>query len=172
MREAFLNTHASKIEPEVLAEPNEEQLQSIGAEDMTLLCLSRARERRTLKPSESYHLPALNLTKYMREHEVAEDDWLKAKGDYETLKKQRAVSIVDSQKDYSNYLDNLTELINKQLRRYAKLFRKREKTFWEGRALVDVAYESRKVYVDTLMSEKTNIKGKNKRNNKNNEKRD
>lgn len=164
LREDFLKKYASEIESEIYLEQIEEQANLTEIEDTTL-CLSRVSERRTLKPPKTHYLPALNLAKYMKEDKIVEYPWLKTESDYELLKKQHSTNIIDSEQDHYHYLNYLNKLVNKQFGRYIKLFRKKEETFRERRALIDVAYESRKVYIDTLMSEKTKFKGKNKKNN-------
>lgn len=125
--------------------------------------LPRARQRRISKSPESHRLPALNLTKYMSGDDVTANRWTKTENDKETSRNQCIIDIIDSQKSYSNYLEKLTELTSKQFRKYAKLFGKNEQSLWKRRALVDAAYESRKVYINTLTSVKAKIKGKNEK---------
>ncbi|CAL1678749.1 unnamed protein product [Lasius platythorax] len=164
LREAFLNAHASKSEPEVSLNQNVEQSKIIEDEDVAF-CLSHARQYRTLIPPGFHHLPALNLTKYARRDEVARHSRTKMKNNNEKLQNRYVIDVkVDSQRNYSNYLENLAELINKQLQRYANLFRKREKNFWQRRTLMDAAYESRKIYIDSLISERTKTKEKGRKN--------
>lgn len=143
---------------------NVEQSKIIEDEDVAF-CLSHARQYRTLIPPGFHHLPALNLTKYARRDEVARHPRTKMKNNNEKLQNRYVIDVkVDSQRNYSSYLENLTELINKQLQRYANLFRKREKNFWQRRTLMDAAYESRKIYIDSLISERTKTKEKGRKN--------
>lgn len=116
------------------------------------------KQRRTLKSPESYHLTTLDLTKYMMRNEIVTDYYVRMESDYQILRHQHTVNVTDSQKNYSQYLDNLAKLMNKQLRGYAKLLNKKEESFWQRRALVDDAYESKKVYIDTLTFPKTKTK--------------
>lgn len=163
LREAFLNTHASNIESETSSSQNGIQLKLLEDEDMTF-CLSHARQPRTLKSLESHHhLPALDLTRYMRRDEVAKHHRIKTKSDDEILKNQHIAIIIDSQTNYSNYLENLAELANKQLRRYMKYFGKKEENFWQRRTLVNTACETRKIYVDSLISGKAKNKTEGKK---------
>lgn len=116
-----------------------------------------------MKPPKSHRslLPS-NLTGYMKGDEVAKHYQIKTKCDDEILRKQHAISIAESQKNYSSYLENLADLTSKQLRRYARFLGKREENFWKRRASVDRAYESRKVYIESLTSERAKIKEKKK----------
>lgn len=138
---------------------NRKQMKLIESED-TAFCLSHARQYRTLKPPESHHhLSALDLTKYARRDEIAERR-IKTKNDDEMLKNQQTAIVSDSQTNYSGYLENLAEVVNKQLRRYVKSLEKKEENFWQRRTLVDAAYETRKIYINSLTAEKTKIKAK------------
>ncbi|XP_011702486.1 PREDICTED: androglobin-like isoform X2 [Wasmannia auropunctata] len=158
LREAFLNAYASKIESDVSLNQTGTQLRLIEDKDMEF-CLSYARQYRTLKPSEfHYDLPALDLTKYMKRDKNAKDQRIKTKNDDEILKDQHTAIIVDSQTNYFDYLKNLAELMNKQLRRYLKHFGKKEKNFWQRRTFVDAVYEMRKIYIDSLILEKVKNK--------------
>ncbi|XP_014481753.1 PREDICTED: androglobin-like [Dinoponera quadriceps] len=161
LREAFLNTHTLIVEPVVPSEENEEESSTIETGDMAF-CQSYEKQRRTLKPPKSYHLPALDLTKYMTRNGILTDYYIRMEIDYQILRDQQTVNIIESQKNYSHYLENLAELTDKQFRTYVKLFSKKEQNFWERRALVDHAYESRKVYIDTPTSSKAKIKEKDK----------
>nr|XP_012224984.1 PREDICTED: uncharacterized protein LOC105673728 [Linepithema humile] len=162
LRDTFLNIHVSKIEPEALVDENEKHSKIIKDKNMTF-CLSHARQRRTLKSPEFHHrLLALNLTKYVKGDEIVEQYQIKTKHDDEILRKQHAMNIADSQENYSSYLENLADLTNKQLRRYAKFFRKREENFWKRRASVDRVCERRKVHIKSLTSERAKIKEKKK----------
>lgn len=165
LRETFLSAHALKSEPEVSLNQIVEQSKEIEDEDIAF-CLPHARQRRTLIPPEfHHHLPALNLTKYVSRNEIVRHLDSKMKNNDEKLLNRYVVDVeVHNQRNYSNYLENLTELINKQLQRYAKLFKKKEKNFWQRKTLVDVVYESRKVYIDSLTSEKAKTKEKAKKN--------
>lgn len=128
-------------------------------------CLSSAGQRRTLKSPELYHplnLLASNLTKYVKGDEIVKHYRIKTKDDDEILRKQCAINITDSQENYSRYLENLADLTNKQLRRYAKFFKKRDENFWKRRASVDIAYESRKVHIESLTSETAKIRERRK----------
>ncbi|KAG5317869.1 ADGB protein, partial [Pseudoatta argentina] len=150
LRRAFLNAYASKIESDVFSNQNGIQLKLIEDEDMEF-CLSHARQYRTLKSLESYHyLPALDLTKYMK-NKIAKSHQIKTKSDDEILKNQHTV---DNQINGSDYLKNLDDLMNKQLRRHLKHFQKKEKNFWQRRSLVDAVYETRKIYINSLIAEK------------------
>lgn len=163
LREAFLNTHAVNIESETSSNQNGIQPKLLEDEDMAF-CLSNARQPRTLKSPESHHhLSALDLTRYMRRNEVAKHHRIKTKSDDEILKNKHTTIIIDSQTNYSEYLENLTELMNKQLRRYVKHFGKKEENFWQKISLVDAAYETRKIYVDSLMSGRAKNKAKGKK---------
>ncbi|XP_070158784.1 androglobin [Polyergus mexicanus] len=165
LRETFLSAHALKSESEVSLNQIVEQPKEIKDEDITF-CLPHARQHRTLIPPEfHHHLPALNLTKYVRRNEITRHLDSKMKNNDEKLLNQYVVDIeIHDQRNYSSYLENLTELINEQLQRYAKLFKKKEKNFWQRRTLVDAVYESRKVYIDSLTSEKAKTKEKTKQN--------
>lgn len=153
--------HTLKTEAIVFSEQNEKESDTIETEDRAF-CRSYEKQRRTLKPPESYHLPPLDLTKYMTRIETVTDYYVRRKSDYQILRDQHNVNIIDSQNNYSYYLEHLAKLMKGQFRKYAKLFDKNERNFWKRRALMDDAYESRKVYIDTLTSPKTRIKEKNK----------
>ncbi|RLU20236.1 hypothetical protein DMN91_006843 [Ooceraea biroi] len=159
LREAFLNARASKIEPEASSNQNDRQSRRIIEDEDMIFCLSNARQRRTLKPPDSHLLP-LDLTKYMRANEIVKHRQIKTKNDDEILKNQVAVNIADSERSYTSYLDKLIELVNEQLQRYSKFFRKKKENFRQRRTLVDAAYESRKVYVDSLASDRAKTKEK------------
>ncbi|XP_036143417.1 uncharacterized protein LOC105838621, partial [Monomorium pharaonis] len=161
LREAFLNAYASKMKSDASSNRNGMQLKLIEDKDM-VFCLPHTRQYRTLKPLESVHLPALDLAKYTRD-EIMKNHQIKTKINDELLKSQCITIITDSQTNYSNYLENLAELINKQLRRYAKNIDKRKKNFWQRRSLIDAAYETRKTYVDNLLSERAKNKAKGKK---------
>lgn len=148
LRETFLSEHASKIEPD--ASSNQKQLKLIEDEDITF-CLSHERQYRTLKPPEFHHLSALDLTKYIKKDEITKHR-IKTKSDDELLKNQYIAFIVDSQMNYSNYLENLGKLMNKQLQKYVKNFEKKKENFWQKRTLVDVAYETRKICINNLIA--------------------
>lgn len=163
LREVFLDTHALKIDPETSSRQNEIQSKIMEDKDI-VFCLSNAEQPRTLKPAESYYLLPLDLMKYMRAKEIAEYCWVKTKDDDEILKHQYAISIADSQRNYSTYLDKVIEIMNEQLVRYTKIFRKRKESFRQKRALVDAAYESRKVYINSLASDRAKRKEKGKKN--------
>ncbi|XP_050461699.1 uncharacterized protein LOC126856844 [Cataglyphis hispanica] len=165
LREIFLNVHATKPESEVSLNQIVEQSEEIEDEDIAF-CLSHARQYRTLIPPEFHHLPALDLTKYMRRNEMARHLDSKMKSNNEKLINQLNVVDVEihSQRNYSTYLENLTELMNKQLQTYANLFKKKEEDFWQGRTLIDAAYESRKIYIDSLTFERAKAKEKGKKN--------
>lgn len=139
---------------------NQNVEQSRVEDEDIAFCLSHTRQHRTLKPP-GFHLPALNLTKYTKRDEIERHHYTKKFYD-EKMQNQNVK--VDSQRNYSNYLENLTELINKQLRRYAKFFRKKEENFWQRRSLTDAVYESRKGYIDSLISERSRTKEKRKKN--------
>ncbi|KYN15826.1 Calpain-7-like protein [Trachymyrmex cornetzi] len=160
LRKAFLNAHASKIESDVFSNQNGIQLKLIEDEDMEF-CLSHARQYRTLKPLESYHyLPALDLTKYMEN----EYHRIKTKSDDKILKNQHTAIITDDQINDSDYLKNLDDLMNKQLRRHLKHFGKKEKNFWQKRSFVDAVYETRKIYINSLIAEKVKNETNGKKN--------
>lgn len=152
MQKAFLSAYATKIEP---GSSNQKQLKLIEDEDM-MFCLPHASQYRTLEPPEPEHVFALDLTKYTRKDEISET-WLKTESVDEILKKQYIATVVESQTNYSNYLQNLAEVMNKQLRRYVKSLEKQQKNFWHRRTLVDAAYETRRIYVNNLMAERTKI---------------
>jgi len=158
-----LNAHISKIEPDVSSDQNGIQLKLIEDED-TAFCLSHAqRQYRTLKPPESLsRLSALDLTKYIKSDEIAKHPRIKTKNDDEILKNQYTAIIIDNQTNYFNYLKNLVELMNKQLQKYLKRFRKKEENFWQRRTLVDAVYETRKIYINSLIPEKAKNKAKRK----------
>jgi len=137
-------------------------LKLIEDED-TAFCLSHARQYRTLKPPEShYRLPALDLTKYIKSDEIEKHPRIKTKNDDEILKNQHTAIIIDNQTNYFNYLKNLTELMNKQLHKYLKRFRKKDEKFWQKRTLVDSVYETRKICINSLIPEKAKNKAKGK----------
>ncbi|XP_011877856.1 PREDICTED: uncharacterized protein LOC105567532 [Vollenhovia emeryi] len=163
LREAFLNAHVSKTEPDASSNRNKIQLKLIEDED-TAFCLSHTRQYRTLKPPESHRLSALDLTRYMRRDEIAKRRWIKTKSDDEIFKNQHTASIVDSQTNYSGYLENLSALMNKQLQRYVKRLEKKEENFRQRRTLVGAACETRKNYIDSLIIEKAKNKTKRKKN--------
>ncbi|XP_071557569.1 androglobin [Temnothorax nylanderi] len=163
LREAFLKAHASKIKPDASSNRNRIQLKSIEDEDAAF-CLSHVRQYRTLKPPESHrHLSALDLTRYVRRDEIAKHYRIKTKSDDEILRNQHTAIIIDSQTNYSDYLRNLGELMNKQLRKYVKRFEKKDENFWQRRTLVDAAYETRKIYVNSLIAERAKTKAKGKK---------
>lgn len=87
----------------------------------------------------------------------------KTKSDDEMLKNQQTAIITDSQTNYSSYLENLAEVVNKQLRRYMKSLEKKEENFWQRKILVDAAYETRKTYINSLIAERTKNKAKGKK---------
>lgn len=152
LREAFLSAYATKIQPD---EPSNWKQQLIENED-TAFCLSHAKQDRTLKPKSHHYLSALDLTKYTRKDENVKH-WIKTKSDDEILTNQQTVIVIDSQTNYSGYLENLAEVVNKQLQRYVKSLEKKEENFWQRRTLVDAAYETRKIYVNSLIAERTKI---------------
>lgn len=143
----------------VSSSEDKEEYNAIKTED-TAFCQSHEKQHRTLKPPEFYHLPSLDLTKYIVKNEIVTDYYVRRESDYQILRDQDALNIIDSQKNYSNYLEDLAKLMNKQLRRYAKLFNRKEDNFRQRRALMDDVYESRKAYIDTLTSSKAKIKEK------------
>ncbi|XP_072762884.1 androglobin [Anoplolepis gracilipes] len=164
LRDAFLSAHVLKSESQASLNHNERQLKILEDEDVEF-CLSHERTHRTLIPPGFHHLPALNLTKYAKEDEIARHHYTKMKTNYEKLQNQYVVDVkVNSERNYSSYLENLAELINKQLQRYAKFFRKKEENFWQRRTLIDTVYEARKIYIDSLKFEKTKAKEKEKKN--------
>ncbi|KYN44433.1 Calpain-7-like protein [Trachymyrmex septentrionalis] len=154
LRKVFLNAQASKSESDVFSNQNGIQLKLIEDEDVEF-CLSHARQYRTLKSPESY-LPALDLTKYMK-NKITKYR-LKTKSDDEILKNQYTAIIIDNQINDSDYLKNLDDLMNKQLRRHLKHFGKKEKNFWQRRSFVDAVYETRKIYINSLITEKAKNK--------------
>jgi len=99
----------------------------------------------------------------MKRDEIAHHR-IKTKSDDEIQKNQHIAIIIDSQKNYSDYLENLGKLMNKQLRRYVKRFENKKENFWQRRTLVDAAYETRESYVNSLIAEKTKNKAKEKKN--------
>lgn len=161
MREAFLSAHTSKTTPDVSSNRNKIRLKLIEDED-TAFCLSHARQYRTLTPESPHHLSTLDLTRYMRRDETTHHR-IKTKSDDEIQKNQHTAIIIDSQTNYSDYLENLGELMNKQLRRYVKHFEKKKENFWQRRTLVDAAYETREMYVNSLITERAKNKAKEKK---------
>lgn len=163
LRETFLNVHATESESEESLNQIVEQSEEIEDEDIAF-CLSHARQRRTLISPEFPHLPALNLTKYTRNEIARHFDSNMKNNDEKVLNRLNVVDVeIHSQRNYSTYLENLTELMNKQLQTYANLFKKKEENFWQGRTLIDAAYESRKIYIDSLTSERAKTKEKGKK---------
>ncbi|KYM98476.1 Calpain-7-like protein [Cyphomyrmex costatus] len=164
LRETFLNKHFFKIESDIsLTYQNRIELKLIEDEDMEY-CLSHTRQYRTLKSPESYHyLPALDLTRYMKRNEIAKYQRINTKSDDEILKNQHTAIIIDDQINYSDYLKNLDDLMNMQLRKHLKHFGKKKQKFWQRRSFVDAVYETRKIYINSLI-EKAESKAIGKKN--------
>lgn len=151
LRESFLNTFTLRTEAAIFPEQNEKESHATETEDMAF-CQSREERRRTLNPPESYRLPSLDLTKYITRNGIVTDHYVRKESDYQILRDRSIINIADSQRNYSHYLDNLTKMTNEQFRRYTMLCDKKKKNFWGRRSLMDDAYESRKIYIDTLTS--------------------
>jgi len=157
LRDAFLTTYISNMKPIKSSNKNKNQSRSTENKDM-LFCLPNAKQARTLKPPEFRHLPFLDLTKYIQAEEITKARRIKTKHDDEILKNQHTNNIADSQKRYYNYLDKLIKSIDEQFQRYVKFSNKIKENCQQRKTLVDMIYESRKLYTDSLLTDRTRAK--------------
>jgi len=149
--------YISKMELIKPSYKNGKQSRLMENKDM-LSCLPNAKQARTLKPPEFRHLPSLDLTRYIQEDKITKHYRIKTKDDDEILKNEHANNIANSQKRYYNYLNKLIESMNEQFQRYMKFSKKIKEGCQQRKALIDMAYESRKLYVDSLITDRAKVK--------------
>ncbi|XP_012287332.1 uncharacterized protein LOC105703489 [Orussus abietinus] len=171
LREEFLNKNRIVLEPSEVV--SKKKISTIVSQHKDVNSSNTARllsqlsddNQRTLVPPENMKnlLPKLDLTIYMVKEDEEEDRWYKTEYDEEMLRSHRAVNMFDFEQYYLGFLEESNDILNSQRQKYSRLLNNYSESVSRRKSLLNTAYETRTVFIDSAEPFPSEVEDKQKR---------